>query len=120
PLEDHGPGVILLHRPEEPAAGQLAPGAQPVLWLYLLGRTRVELDHVAVGWDWHERRPGQILKYLACERTRIVPADEIAESIWPNADARTLSTVRYFVHALRNYLEPERPRGARPPFIRTH
>jgi DNA-binding SARP family transcriptional activator len=120
PLEDHGPRVMLLLRPEEPAAGQLAPAAQPVLWLYLLGRTRVELDHVTVGWDWHERRPGQILKYLACERTRIVPADEIAESIWPNADARTLSTVRYFVHALRNYLEPERPRGARPSFIVTH
>ena len=63
--------------------------------------------------DWLDQRAGQLLKYLTCERHRVVPADEIAESFCSHAERSTLSTVRYFIHALRNKLEPERPKRGR-------
>jgi DNA-binding SARP family transcriptional activator len=86
---------------------------RPELRIYTLGRTRVESAEGPIAGRWLENRPGQVLKYLVAERHRTVYADEIAERVWPNAHARRLHGIRYFVHALRDTLEPDRrPRGA--------
>ncbi len=47
------------------------------------------------------------------ERRRAAAVDEIGESIWPGADYAVGTSVRYYVHALRRKLEPQR--GSREP-----
>lgn len=64
-----------------------------------------------------EQRPGELLKYLVCAGPRSVPAEEIAGALWPQSDARALSSVRYFVHVLRKELEPGREPRAPSAFI---
>jgi LuxR family maltose regulon positive regulatory protein len=46
-----------------------------------------------------------------------VAAEEIANALWPDGDARALSSVRYFVHTLRKRLEPQREARAASAFI---
>jgi DNA-binding SARP family transcriptional activator len=85
----------------------------PQLRIHTLGRTRVESAEGPIEGRWLENRPGQVLKYLVAERGRTVYADEIAERFWPDARARSLHGIRYFVHILRDTLEPNRGgRGA--------
>lgn len=77
-----------------------------------LGRTRVACGETAISGRWIENRAGQVLKYLATVRHRVVCADEIAEHLWPQSSPRSLQGVRYFIHDLRDRLEPDRaPRG---------
>ena len=91
-----------------------APAAASRLRVFAFGRTRVESSAAgSIGGEWIEQRPGQVLKYLICARGRVVAAEEIAQALWPETDARALSSVRYFVHALRTRLEPTR--GPRTP-----
>jgi DNA-binding SARP family transcriptional activator len=90
---------------------------RPELRIYTLGRTRVESAEGPIAGRWLENRPGQVLKYLVAERHRTVYADEIAERVWRNAHARRLQGIRYFVHALRDTLEPNRPRRGASSFI---
>jgi DNA-binding SARP family transcriptional activator len=106
-------GAIFHLRPAEEADSGRAPGASPHphprLRIFALGQTRVENAATgSIGGQWIERRPGQVLKYLICARQRAVDADEIAQALWPDADVRALSSVRYFVHTLRSRLEPDR------------
>lgn len=77
----------------------------PVLRIFALGRLRVE-GHI--GGKWLNQRTGQLLKLLITERHRVVPADEIAQALWPDAGAAGLDNLRYFVHATRDKLEPAR------------
>jgi DNA-binding SARP family transcriptional activator len=63
--------------------------------------------------SWLDQRTGQLLKYLLTERGRFVQADEIGESLWPNATFAIAGSVRYYVHALRRKIEPQR--GHREP-----
>jgi DNA-binding SARP family transcriptional activator len=83
------------------------------------GRTRVDTPEGPLRGEWVQQRPGQLLKYLVCQRNRVVPADVIAETLWPGTGRQGLGNVRYFMHALREKLEPHRPRGARSSFIVT-
>jgi DNA-binding SARP family transcriptional activator len=85
----------------------------------VLGRTRVESGEAAIGGRWLDNRTGQLLKYLVAARHRVVTADEIAESLWLQPDARKQQGVRYFVHALRRQLEPDRAPRAESSFIRS-
>jgi DNA-binding SARP family transcriptional activator len=78
-----------------------------------LGATAVESPEGSIGGAWLDQRAGQLLKYLVAERRRALTVDEIGESIWPGADYAVGASVRYYVHALRRRLEPER--GAREP-----
>jgi DNA-binding SARP family transcriptional activator len=91
--------------------------AGPQLRIYTLGRTTVESAEGPIGGNWLQHRPGQLLKYLLCERQRMVHADEIAESFWPGSDPGVLNNVRHFVHALREKLEPDRPKRAPSSFV---
>ena len=85
----------------------------PRLRICVLGRTVVESAEGSIGGEWLDQRTGQLLKYLIAERHRTVHMDEIGESIWPEADFAIASSVRYYIHALRRKLEPQR--GKREP-----
>ena len=94
--------------------------AGPELRINVLGSTRVESRNGQLGGDWLNQRPGQLLKYLVCERGRQVPSDEIATAIWPGEDLRALNKVRHFVHALRDKIEPARKPRAPCSFVVAH
>ena len=89
----------------------------PRLRIRVLGRTLVESPEGSIGGDWLDQRTGQLLKYLIAERHRAVHVDEIGESIWPGADFAIAGNVRYYVHALRRKLEPQRARREPSTFI---
>jgi DNA-binding SARP family transcriptional activator len=91
----------------------------PELTIKALGRIRVDSQEGPLGGNWLQQRPGQILKYLICERDRVVQADEIAEALWPYGGRQALSSVRHFIHGLRDKLEPGRSRRGGTPFIVT-
>jgi DNA-binding SARP family transcriptional activator len=80
----------------------------PTLRIRALGRTVVETGEITIEGDWLLQRSGQILKYLVVHRHRPVHVDEIVEALWPRAGRAGRNTVRHFVHALRDRLEPER------------
>jgi DNA-binding SARP family transcriptional activator len=85
------------------------------LRIRVLGSTVVESPAGQIGGAWLDQRTGQLLKYLVAERRRAVTVDEIGESIWPGSDYAVGASVRYYVHALRRKLEPER--GPREPSV---
>lgn len=90
-------------------SGQVCPTQRSELQIVTLGRFRVEGPNGPLNGEWMEQRPGQLLKYLIGERRRVVSSDQIAEAMWPGAgpeEAR--NRLRYYVHALREKLEPER------------
>ncbi len=71
----------------------------------------IEVGGEAATEEWLGHRPGQLLKYLVCERGRVVPLEELLEVFWPHAGRAGASSVRQAIHTLRDRLEPERPRG---------
>jgi DNA-binding SARP family transcriptional activator len=89
----------------------------PRLRIVSLGRTRVEARDGDLSGSWLEHRAGQVLKLLVTERSRSLFADEIADTLWPDASLRSLQGVRYYVHALRGYLEPDRPARQTSAFV---
>jgi DNA-binding SARP family transcriptional activator len=91
--------------------------SQPELRIRALGRTEIELGGITVEGDWLMQRPGQLLKYLVCCRGRPAHVDEIVEALWPDARRSGRNTVRYFVHALRERMEPGRAARAPSSFI---
>ena len=63
------------------SAADEGPGA--TLRLSILGKTAVVGDSGPIGGAWLEQRPGELLKYLACQRGRPAQTEEIAEALWP-------------------------------------
>jgi DNA-binding SARP family transcriptional activator len=105
-----GQVVITLHRLAGPA-GLAREELPPRLVVRALGRTSIECNGDGSAEEWLDHRPGQVLKYLVCERGRIVPMEELLEVFWPNAGRAGASNVRQAIHTLRDRLEPDRPRG---------
>jgi DNA-binding SARP family transcriptional activator len=85
----------------------------PRLCVQSLGRTTIESAEGPIAGTWLDQRTGQLLKYLVAERHRAVPIEEIGESLWPGADYAVGGSVRYYIHALRRKIEPQR--GSRAP-----
>jgi len=79
----------------------------PRLRIFALGRTRVMGAESRLEGRWLDNRAGQILKFLVAERHRIAYSDEIVERLWPNAGASDTRGLRYFIHVLREHLEPD-------------
>jgi DNA-binding SARP family transcriptional activator len=89
----------------------------PRLTVVALGRTAVASVETPIAGKWLQQRPGQLFKYLLVHRDRLVPIDELAEAFWPAGAHAGLRNVRYFVHVVRNSLEPERARRGPSSFI---
>ena len=89
----------------------------PRLRISAFGRMHVDSPEGPLGGKWLQQRPGHVLKYLVCERNRVVHAEEIAEALWPGAGPTALNNVRHFIHSLRDKLEPDRPKRAPSSFI---
>ena len=90
---------------------------EPTLRVYTLGRTRVESLEGPMGGEWLAHRPGELLKYLICERGRIVPLEELMEVFWPSAGRGGATNVRQAIHTLRDRLEPSRAKHAPTAFV---
>jgi DNA-binding SARP family transcriptional activator len=120
PVGDDG-GALLHLRPasrwdrRRRADGQRRGGAD--LSVFALGPTRLESTDDTLVFDWLEQKPGELFKFLVCERSRVVMADEIAEAVWPDSGPRGISNVRYAIFRLRNKLEPDRRAGVPSSYI---
>lgn len=110
PVGATGEVVVMLNRLAGPA-GLAREELPPRLHVRALGRTRLETDAAPLAGEWLGHRPGQLLKYLVCERGRVVTLEELLEVFWPNAGRAGATSVRQAIHTLRDRLEPERPRG---------
>jgi DNA-binding SARP family transcriptional activator len=108
PLCDAGSQVLFEVRPDGGANDTAPP-----LRIFALGAMQVQGPAGPLVGDWLAQRPGELLRFLVCERSRIVPADVIGEAIWPHAGTAAPNTVRHFVHALRDRLEPGRSGSGR-------
>jgi DNA-binding SARP family transcriptional activator len=104
------------HSAGEGSAG-LEPAIGPRLGILTLGRTKLDTPTGTVIGGWLDQRSGQLLKYLVCERHRVVQVDEIAEALWAGADERGPSIVRHHIHGLRNALEPWRRKRSPSSFV---
>jgi len=87
------------------------------LRVFTLGRTRIESGEGPMGGEWLSHRPGEVLKYLVCERRRIVPLEELVEIFWPQAGRGGVTNVRQAIHTLRDRLEPRRAKHRPSSFI---
>jgi DNA-binding SARP family transcriptional activator len=112
PLDDDGAHVVVEFR--QASARRSAPRR---LRIFAMGELRVETADGPLSGDWLDQRPGELLRFLVCSRGRVVPTDAIAEAIWPHVGSGATNTVRQFVHALRERLEPGRPPHAASAFV---
>lgn len=111
PLDDDGAHVVVELRAAMPSS------VPRRLRIHAMGELRVETPEGPLSGDWLDQRPGELLRFLVCSRGRVVPTDAIAEAIWPHVGAGATNTVRQFVHALRDRLEPGRPPHAASAFV---
>jgi DNA-binding SARP family transcriptional activator len=91
--------------------------AEPTLRIRTLGETIVETPSGEIRDGWLDQRAGRLLKFLVVYRYMPMHADAIAEALWPRARTDTTNTVRHFVHALREKLEPARTRYQQSAFV---
>jgi len=117
--------LVVLHlRPADPGdrRRRTTPHwtAGPQLRVTSLGETRVDSLEGPLTGEWLRQRPGQVLKYLLCERARVVPAEQMAAALWPEGGLKALNSVRHCVHAVRDRLEPTRAKRAPSSFLVSH
>ena len=121
PLDGEPPRVVVTLRPGQFADRRRRTNphwiSTPRLEVSVLGRTTLASSETSIGGRWLRQRPGQLLKYLLVHRNQLVPLDELAETFWPDGADAALRNVRYFVHVVRNQLEPGRPRRVPSSFI---
>ena len=120
------PSVWVIAAPVEQMPGravlELRPGAssdrrrrtephwlgQTRLRVTTLGRTRVDSEDGPRDGEWLSRRPGEVLKFLVCNRGRPVPTEELLETFWPLARGGGAANLRQTIHVIRHHLEPRR------------
>jgi DNA-binding SARP family transcriptional activator len=121
PLDGARPRVLVTLRPGQFADRRRRTNphwiSTPRLEVSVLGRTTLASSETSIGGRWLRQRPGQLLKYLLVHRDQFVPLDELAETFWPDGAEAALRNVRYFIHVVRNQLEPGRPRRVPSTFI---
>jgi DNA-binding SARP family transcriptional activator len=89
----------------------------PRLRIRSLGGMVIESREGPIDGQWLDQRTGELLMYLVAERHRLVHVEKIGESLWPDASYSIAASVRYYIHALRSKLEPERPKRALSSFV---
>ncbi|MEA2257081.1 MAG: hypothetical protein QOG35_3126 [Solirubrobacteraceae bacterium] len=89
----------------------------PRLSVAVLGRTGIASAETPLEGHWLQQRPGQVFKYLLVHRERLVPIDELAETFWSAGVDAALNNAHYFVHVVRNHLEPGRPKRTPSAFV---
>ncbi|HYZ30180.1 MAG TPA: BTAD domain-containing putative transcriptional regulator [Thermoleophilaceae bacterium] len=114
---DTGSVLFELHVAADPSTRPATSPEPDTIRIRTLGETVVETNGGELRADWLDQRPGRLLKFLVAHRYTPMHADAIAEALWPRARADTTNTVRHFVHALREKLEPERRRYQRSAFV---
>ena len=123
PLRFRHPDLVALHvrHTVEPSTTSMpAPGRpDPDLHVQVMGHLRVMVRGEALDGEWLVQRPGQLLRYLISTRPRFVSAEEIAGALGPDRAPSFIANVRYFVHQLREHLEPGHPRGAAGSLVQT-
>jgi DNA-binding SARP family transcriptional activator len=121
PLDLEGTAIVYQMRPASPNDRRARTRPHwlegPRLRVFALGALRVESREGSLRGDWLEQRPGQLLRFLVTERHRIVPTEVIASAVWGHTGRSAPNTVRHFVHALRDRLEPDRPRLGESSFV---
>jgi DNA-binding SARP family transcriptional activator len=89
----------------------------PRLRLVVLGRTSLASAETPLPGQWLQQRAGHVFKYLVVNRNRFVAIDELAETFWPAGAEAAPRNVRYFIHEVRDRLEPEREKRGPSTFI---
>lgn len=121
PLDQEASAVVFAMRPGSPHDRRARTRPQwpdgPRLRIYALGQLRIEGRDGRMSGDWIEQRPGQLLRFLVSERQRIAPTEVIAAAVWAQTDRNAPNTVRHFIHALRERLEPDRPKHGESSFV---
>jgi DNA-binding SARP family transcriptional activator len=107
----------MVHPPE--ALGGPSWTAGPLLRIFVLGRTCVMNGDRVLGGRWIDNRAGHVLKLLVAERHRSVFSDEIVARLWPAAASPDTRGLRYFIHVLREQIEPEGSPNPPSSFIRS-
>src|SRR5437588_5538670 len=123
PLRFRHPDLVALHvrhaveasTPSKPAPDRSAPD----LHVRVMGHLQVMVRGEPRDGEWLVQRPGQLLRYLICTRPRFVSAEEITAALWPDRGPSSIANVRYFVHQLRERLEPGHPKGAAGSLVQT-
>jgi DNA-binding SARP family transcriptional activator len=106
------PGLVVTELRRESAtlaherAGSPAWTDEPQLRVFVLGRTCVMNGDEVLEGRWINNRAGHIFKLLVAERHRSVFSDQIISVLWPSDSSPDTRGVRYFVHELRDQLEP--------------
>jgi LuxR family transcriptional regulator, maltose regulon positive regulatory protein len=68
--------------------------------------------------EWRSIKARQLLQLLITERGRMLPREQILDSLWPELDVEAgTNNLRVTVSRLSKALEPERPEGAPPSYI---
>lgn len=89
----------------------------PALRVRTLGRTSVASAEGPIDGAWLGQLPGQLLKYLVCQRGRVAPADELLVHFWPEGGRGAVVNLRHAVFSLRKRLEPARRRHSTSSFV---
>ena len=90
------------------AEEELACSPQLPLRLETLGAMRVSVGEMEItAENWRSARARRLFQFLLVHRFRWVPADEVIEALWPEADPeKARGNLWQSVHRLRRTLEP--------------
>jgi ATP/maltotriose-dependent transcriptional regulator MalT/DNA-binding SARP family transcriptional activator len=92
-------------------AGPAAQQANPGVRIYCLGEFRVIRNGVVINdGEWKSRLAKTLVKLLAVRGGQKLTRDEVAETLWPDADAaRKPLLLNSLLHRTRKVLEPDGP-----------